>query len=139
MRGQFNSPITLPRDGGEVPITGPLLDVDADARRATIVCVLVQSKEDDADNAVWVEGRGTWERGQSNWEGTVSREGRKPDGSTGALQAGAGEVRGIATATIVRDGSVENGHLVPPSIDTITWCVGVGVRDDGTPGTDYPS
>jgi hypothetical protein len=135
MRGQFNSPITLPRGSDEVPVSGPLLDVEPDAVRATIVCVLVQSTSDDPDNAVWVEGRGTWERGQNDWQGSVSRSGRKPGGASGMLRADGGDVRGIAKATIVRDGSVEDGRLVPPSLDTITWCVGVHVRDEGGAGT----
>jgi hypothetical protein len=132
--GQFNSPIRLPQDGDQVPISGPLLNVDPEARKATVVCVLVQGKENDPANAVWVEGTGTWERGGGNmWTGTVSRNGVKPGGGNGSLQAGtaAGEVRGIATATIVRDGSIQNGHLVPPSLETITWCVGVRIEDEG--------
>jgi hypothetical protein len=138
--GQFNSPIKLPRDGDQVPISGPLLNVEPDARKATVVCVLVQFKENDPNNAVWVEGSGTWDRNDGDmWTGTVSRDGVKPGGGSGSLQVGAGEVRGIATATIVRDGSVENGHLVPPSIDTITWCVGVSIEDDGGQATQYTS
>lgn len=134
MLGQFNSPIVLPPSGNDVPISGPLLNVDPSAKSATIVCVLVQGEDNDPDNAVWVEGRGSWEQGQPDWTGIVSREGTKPGGGSGSLQPGAGEVRGIATATIVRDGSVEMGpdgkrHLVPPSLDMITWCVGVGLED----------
>ena len=144
MLGQFNSPIVLPPSGNDIPVSGPLNNVDPSAKSATIVCVLVQGKESDPDNAVWVEGRGTWQQGDPNWVGTVSRNGTKPGGGSGSLQPGAGEVRGIATATIVRDGSVEtyvdeNGvtkrHLVPPSLDMITWCVGVRVTAQGAQAT----
>ena len=139
MKGQFNSPIRLPRDGDHVPISGPLLNVDPEARKATVVCVLVQGEENDPNNAVWVEGSGSWDRNDGDmWAGSVSREGVKPGGGTGTLQAG-GEVRGIAMATIVRDGSVENGRLVPPSLETITWCVGVSVEDEGGQATQYGS
>jgi hypothetical protein len=136
MRGQFNSPISLPRDqDAPVPVAGPLV-VDSDATSATVVCVLVQFKEDDPMTAVWVEGHGTWKQGDTDWSGYVSREGRTPGGGTGKLEAGAGEVRGIAMATIVKGGSVEDGedgkkHLVPPSLETLTWCVGVRVQNDG--------
>ena len=152
MQGQFNSPIVLPPSGNAVPVSGPLLNVDPSAKSATIVCVLVQGRDNDPDNAVWVEGHGTWQQGDPDWTGTVNRDGTKPGGGTGSLQPGAGEVRGIATATIVRDGSVEtyvdeNGvqkrHLVPPSFDMITWCVGVRVTAQGgqaaqitAPGTE---
>ena len=138
MLGQFTSPIWLPRDEHEpVQVEGPL-EVDADARNAVVVCVLVQFKDTDPMNAVWVEGHGTWKQGDANWTGTVSREGRTPGGGTGKLEAG-GEVRGIAMATIVKGGSVEDGedgkkHLVPPSLETLTWCVGVRVRDESDTG-----
>ena len=139
MLGQFNSPIRLPREGNDVPISGPLLNVDPGARKATIVCVLVQAEDNDPDNAVWVEGDGSWDRSSGDtWAGSVSRQGVKPGGGSGELRVGGGEVRGIATATIIRDGSVETRadgkkHLVPPSIETITWCVGVSVEDEGGP------
>jgi hypothetical protein len=134
MRGQFTSPIWLPRDQDQpVPVAGPL-EVDSDARSAIVVCVLVQFRDDDPMNAVWVEGHGTWKQGDADWSGTVSRVGSTPGGGTGKLEAG-GEVRGIAQATIVKGGSVEDGedgkkHLVPPSLETLTWCVGVRVRDE---------
>lgn len=140
MLGQFTSPIWLPRDEHQpVQVAGPLT-VDPDARSAVVVCVLVQFKDDDPANAVWVEGHGTWTQGDADWTGTVSREGRTPGGGTGKLEAGAGEVRGIAMATIVKDGTLKNGedgkkHLVPPSLETLTWCVGVGVREEADTGT----
>jgi hypothetical protein len=138
MKAQFTSPIRLPRDpGADVPVEGPLLDVDPEARKATVVCLLVQAKDDDPDNAVWVEGRGEWSHGEEVWSGSVSREGTKPDGGSGTLEVGAGEVRGIAMATIVRDGSIEDGKLVPPSLETITWCVGVRVENDDGQTSEY--
>jgi hypothetical protein len=142
MNGQFTSPIWLPRDLDQpVQVEGPLT-VDSDARSATVVCVLVQFNSNDPSTAVWVEGHGTWKQGDSNWSGTVSREGSTPGGGTGKLEAG-GEVRGIAMATVVKGGSVEGEgdakHLVPPSLETLTWCVGVRVRDEGDLGTAPPA
>lgn len=140
MRGQFISPILLPRDQhAPVPVAGPL-EVDSDATSATVVCVLVQFKDSDPTTAVWVEGHGTWKQGDANWSGYVTREGSTPGGGTGKLEAG-GEVRGIAMATIVKGGSVEDGedgkkHLVPPSLETLTWCVGVRARDEADQGTE---
>lgn len=141
MNGQFTSPIWLPRDlDAPVPLEGTL-EVESDAKSGTVVCVLVQFTDDDPNTAVWVEGHGTWNPGTTSWSGHVSREGSRPGGGTGKLQAG-GEVRGIAMATIVKGGKVEDGedgkkHLVPPSLETLTWCVGVRVKNEGdtVPGT----
>jgi hypothetical protein len=154
MKAQFTSPIKLPRDPADaVPVDGPLKQIDPDVRKANVVCVLVQAKDRDADNAVWVEGHGTWERSDDEsqdgtWSGTVNRKGMKPGGESGMLEAGdgAGEVRGIAMAIVVKDGTVETVNegtpeerkkLVPPSIETITWCVGVSVEDDTGQASEY--
>ena len=128
MKGQFNSPVQLPSRLDEpVTVTGPLLEVDPDADEATIVCVLVQGDMDNTDqNPVWVEGRGEWTRtsGSDDWEGSVAREGRVIGGGRRMLVPGA--ARGIAVAVAVREEKPgPDGKLVPPSIDTITWCVNV--------------
>ena len=142
MQGQFNSPVVLPSNPSDlVPVSGPLLNVPAGAQQATIVCVLVQ----EGTTPIWVEGRGTWKRPDANWTGEVPRTGRVIGGSggTGTLQAG-NDVRGIAVAVAVKEEpqptsderpSVEQSeetrheHFVPPSIDTLTWCVHIALQD----------
>jgi hypothetical protein len=126
VKGQFNSPITLPSDPHEpVVVTGPLKDVDSGAEEATIVFVLVQGDLDDRnEKPVWVEGRGTWKSGDDDWVGTVGREGRVIGG--GHRELGPGGARGIAVAIAVSEEPDDaDGHTVPPSIDTLTWCVNI--------------
>lgn len=129
MKGQFNSPVELPGDVRDpVSVSGPLLQVDPEADEATIVCVLVQGDMDDesqnqSQNPVWVEGTGTWKKGQSDWEGTVSRDGRVIGGGRRALVPG--PARGIAVAVAVTEEQPAGGRMVPPRIDTVTWCVNI--------------
>lgn len=131
MIGQFNSPITLPSDPHDrVAVSGPLLNVDPGADRATLVCVLVQGDLDDrTQSPVWVEGTGSWEKGDTDWTGTVAREGRVIGGSGGRRTLGPGEARGIAVAVVVTEEEAIPGHHVPPSIDTLTWCVNIELED----------
>jgi hypothetical protein len=133
VKGQFNSPVTLPSDPHDpVAVSGPLLDVDPGAERATLVCVLVQGDLDDRNQApVWVEGTGSWEKGDTDWRGTVSREGRIIGGTGGRRTLGPGSARGIAVAVVVTEEEAVPGKIVPPSIDTLTWCVNIEL-DDGT-------
>jgi hypothetical protein len=135
VKGQFNSPVTLPDNTGDpVPVSGPLLQVDPGADEATIVCVLVQGDLDDKnENPVWVEGRGTWRRGDGDWTGTVGRKGRVIGGGHRTL--GPGRARGIAAAVAVAEEEPAGGKIVPPSIDTLTWCVNIELvegRDGST-------
>ncbi|MFL5922315.1 MAG: hypothetical protein ACJ75Q_02820 [Gaiellaceae bacterium] len=134
MKGQFNSPVTLPSNPNDpVPVSGPLLQVDPSADEATIVCVLVQGELDDKNqNAVWVEGRGSWKKGETDWTGTVGREGRVIGGGHRTL--GPGRARGIAVAVVVTEEEAIPGKIVPPSIDTLTWCVNIEL-DDRSAGT----
>jgi hypothetical protein len=140
VKGQFNSPVTLPSDPHEpVVVTGPLLDVDPNAVRATLVCVLVQGDLDaDGDDKkqppVWVEGTGSWQKGDDDWTGSVSREGRVIGGNGATRTLGPGAARGIAVAVVVTEEEAIPGKLVPPSIDTLTWCVNIQL-DDGSLGT----
>ena len=135
MKGQFNSPVTLPSDPQDpVVVTGPLLDVDPGAERAYLVCVLVQGDMDgDSDkrqDPIWVEGTGTWQKGDDDWTGTVAREGRVIGGKGATRALGPGEARGIAVAVVVTEEEAIPGKIVPPSIDTLTWCVNIEL-DDG--------
>ena len=132
MKGQFNSPVNLPGDIRDpVPVAGPLVQVDPKADFATVVCVLVQGDKDappgtPGEPPVWVEGTGTWKKGQNNWSGTVSRDGRVigENGVSRALVPGA--ARGIAIAVAVTEEEpAADGRIVPPRIDTITWCVNI--------------
>jgi hypothetical protein len=120
VRGQFRSPISLAGPTGQVSVSGPLTDIDPTATRATVVCVLV----DDGKPPAWAEGQGTWEQGDADWRGSVARVGRILGGSdTRPLQAG--EARGVAIAIVVREDQSPGGKLVPPVVDTLTWCVDV--------------
>jgi hypothetical protein len=132
VKGQFNSPVDLPGDIRDaVPVSGPLLQVDPEADEATIVCVLVQgdmdmdeTNETTAQPPVWVEGKGTWKQGDTDWTGTVSRDGRVIGGGRRALVPG--PARGIAVAVAVTEEEPgADGKMVPPRIDTITWCVNI--------------
>lgn len=129
MHGQFNSPVNLPGDISDpVPVSGPLLQVDPEADEASIVCVLVQGDMDatPAESPVWVEGKGTWKKGQTGWTGEVSREGRVI-GENGVRRILArGPARGIAMAVAVTEEEPSaDGRMVPPRIDTVTWCVNI--------------
>jgi hypothetical protein len=130
VRGQFTSPITLPLDIDEkVAVGGPLKEIEDGIHKATVVCVLVQGDEDP----VWVEGRGKWKEGQTEWTGHVARKGRKRGSSTPdtPLQPDDKHARGVAMAIAVKDATEEGGRFVPPSIVTVTWCVDVALVDAG--------
>jgi hypothetical protein len=130
--GQFNSPVHLPGPISDpVPVEGPLLQVDPEADAASIVCVLVQGDMDATppEPPVWVEGRGTWNKGDTNWTGEVSREGRVigENGVRRILMPG--PARGIAMAVaITEEEPAADGRIVPPRIDTITWCVNIELQ-----------
>jgi hypothetical protein len=123
VRGQFDSPIKLPRDPAErVRISGPLRDVDPKDTEAKVLFLIVQGEGNDA---VTVQGEGSWTRGSSNrprpWRGSVKREGKKIGGKTGRLKKGL--ARGIGLAIVVKDGELTpGGEFVPPSIEALTWC-----------------
>jgi hypothetical protein len=136
MQGQFTSPIVLRVDPAtqKIPVAGPLKNVDPAIHAASIVCVLVQGDR----NPVWVEGRGEWKQGDSEWSGWVNPTGRRvdnPGDDTVPLQPDAEHARGIAIAIAVKDATEEidatgKSKFVPPSIVTLTWCVDVEL-DDG--------
>jgi hypothetical protein len=130
VRGQFNE-VNLPGDVRDpVPVSGPLQDVDPNADHATIVCVLVQGDLNPAggQNPVWVEGTGSWNKGDTDWTGTVSREGRVINSGL-RRDLVLGDARGIAVAVAVREEPPGiGGKLVPPSIDVITWCVNIELK-----------
>lgn len=130
MKGQFKSPVTLPSDlSRPVKVSGPLLNVDPGADRATLVCVLVQGDPDKNESPVWVEGIGSWEKGATMWEGTVARKGRVI-GQQQERALGQGEARGIAVAVVVTEEQPVAGKIVPPSIDTLTWCVNIELEEE---------
>jgi hypothetical protein len=123
MHGQFDSPITLPTDPTkQVDISGPLHDVDPKATKARVLFLVIQG---DGDNAVTVEGEGTWLRGSEDtpWFGRVDRKGKRAAGGMATLEAG--PARGIALAIALKDGELVGGHFIPPSIEALTWCVNI--------------
>ncbi|MFL5979470.1 MAG: hypothetical protein ACJ76O_12710 [Gaiellaceae bacterium] len=121
----------MPRNTSDpVEVSGPLLNVDPGADRATLVCVLVQGDLDDRNESpVWVEGTGSWKKGDSDWSGTVAREGRVIGESGRRRTLGAGNARGIAVAVVVTEEEAIPGKIVPPTIDTLTWCVDIELED----------
>jgi hypothetical protein len=121
MQGQFDSPITLPGNlADQVGISGPLLDVDPKAEKAKVLFLIVQGEDEDA---VTVEGEGTWRRAAPDkWFGKVDREGKRVGGGNDNLKPG--PARGIGLAIAVKDGELDaQGQFIPPSIEALTWCV----------------
>jgi hypothetical protein len=123
MHGQFDSPVELPNDPDElIRISGPLLEVDPRADRATVHFLIVQGEGEDS---VIVDGEGTWRKGppETPWTGTVRRVGKRAGGGEGTLRAA--PARGIAVAVAIKDGELLGSEFVPPSIETLTWCVNI--------------
>ena len=130
MRGQFDSPVELPNDPDElIQISGPLLDVGPRADRATVHFLIVQGEGEDS---VIVSGEGTWTQGphETPWTGTVGRVGKRAGGGDGTLEEGA--ARGIAVAVAIKDGELLGREFVPPSIETLTWCVNITFAQGST-------
>jgi len=123
MHGQFDSPVELPTDPDElIRISGPLLEVGPRADRATVHFLIVQGEGEDS---VIVNGEGTWTQGpqETPWTGTVGRVGKRAGGGDGTLTEG--PARGIAVAVAIKDGELVGREFVPPSIETLTWCVNI--------------
>jgi hypothetical protein len=43
---------------------------------------------------------------------------------------GQGEARGIAVAVVVTEEQPVAGKIVPPRIDTLTWCVNIELEEE---------
>lgn len=118
--GRFDWELPLPAELQDpVPIMGPFKPQDSKVNAARVLFLVVQGEGEDA---VIVDGEGTWRRGGNKWRGTAPREGRRVGGGMGTLQQG--PARGIALSVVIKPEEVlDNPRRVePPSIETLTWC-----------------
>ncbi len=118
--GRFDRRLPLPKQG-RVPIKGPFNPQDRAVDAAKVLFLIVQGEDQDA---VIVNGEGTWHRKDGNeWRGTAPRRGPRVGGNgMGALRKGL--ARGIASLgrhqaghglrrrTQVRTAGDRNPHLV---------------------------
>jgi hypothetical protein len=118
--GRFDRRLPLPTRG-PIPIKGPFNPQDRLVDAAKVLFLIVQGED---QNAVIVNGEGTWHRARGkDWSGTAPRRGPRVGGhGTGTLRQGL--ARGIALAVVIKPGKVfDGGHkFEPPSIETLTWC-----------------
>ena len=118
--GRFDRKLPLPRQG-PIPIKGPFNPQDRAVDAAKVLFLIVQG---DGEDAVIVNGEGTWHRtGGNEWRGTVPRRGPRAGGhGMGTLRPGL--ARGIALSVVIKPGTVPPGghRFDPPAIETLTWC-----------------
>jgi hypothetical protein len=118
--GRFDRELPLPRQG-RVPVKGPFKPQDPAVNTARVLFLIVQGEGEDA---VIVDGEGSWNRANgTDWNGTVDRRGKRVGGKgTGTLKLGL--ARGIALSVVIKPGSVfDRGRKFdPPAIETLTWC-----------------
>ena len=118
--GRFDPRLPLPTQG-RIPIKGPFNPQDRAVDAAKVLFLIVQG---EGENAVIVNGEGTWQRAEGNeWSGTAPRTGRLAGGDgTGTLQQGL--ARGIALSVVIKPGQVfdRGRRFEPPAIETLTWC-----------------
>ena len=117
--GRFDRELSLPSQG-PVTIKGPFDPQDPAVDSARVLFLIVQG---DGQDAVVVDGEGTWTRASGDdWSGTAPRTGRRVGGGTGALEPGL--ARGIALSVVIKPGEVfdRGRRFEPPAIETLTWC-----------------
>lgn len=118
--GRFDRKLPLPRSG-RIPIKGPFNPQDRGVDAARVLFMIVQGEDEDA---VIVNGEGTWERENGNdWSGTAPRSGPRVGGhGNGTLRPGL--ARGIALSVVIKPGKVfDRGRKFdPPTIEALTWC-----------------
>jgi hypothetical protein len=118
--GRFDRRLPLP-SSGRITVKGPFNPQDSKVGSAKVLFLIVQGEGDDA---VIVDGEGTWNRANGNeWSGTTDRRGKHAGGKgTGRLQPGL--ARGIALSVVFKPGKTfDRGRKFdPPTIETLTWC-----------------
>jgi hypothetical protein len=118
--GRFDRELPLPRQG-RVAVKGPFKPQDRAVNTARVLFLIVQGEGEDA---VIVDGEGSWNRADgTDWNGMVDRRGKRVGGQgTGTLKLGL--ARGIALSVVIKPGSVfDRGRKFdPPAIETLTWC-----------------
>jgi hypothetical protein len=118
--GRFDRELPLP-SSGRITIKGPFNPQDNKVDGAKVLFLVVQGEGEDA---VIVDGEGTWERANGNeWSGTIARRGTHVGGEgTGPLTLGL--ARGIALSVVIKPGKTfDHGRRFdPPTIEALTWC-----------------
>jgi len=118
--GRFDPRLPLPSQG-RIPIKGPFNPQDRAVDAAKVLFLIVQGEDQDA---VIVNGEGTWHRARGNeWRGTAPRRGPRVGGDgMGTLRKGL--ARGIALSVVIKPGQVfdRGRRFEPPAIETLTWC-----------------
>ena len=118
--GRFDRKLPLP-SSGRVTVKGPFNPQDSKVDSAKVLFLIVQGEGDDA---VIVNGEGTWDRANGNeWSGTTDRRG-KHAGGKGMGQLHPGLARGIALSVVIKPGKTfDRGRKFdPPTIESLTWC-----------------
>jgi hypothetical protein len=118
--GKFDRELPLPRTG-RIPMKGPFKPQDRAVDAAKVLFLIVQG---EGEEAVIVNGEGTWNRDNGDdWTGMAPRSGPRAGGQgTGTLQLG--PARGIALSVVIKPGRVfdRGRHFDPPMIEALTWC-----------------
>ena len=114
--GRFDRELPLPPQG-LIPIKGRFDPQDPEVNAARVLFLIVQG---DGEDAVIVNGEGTWHRPNDKWSGKAPRTGPCVGGGTGALQKG--RARGIALAIVIKPAMFLDGKVEWPAIETLMWC-----------------
>jgi hypothetical protein len=118
--GRFDRRLPLP-SSGRITVKGPFNPQDNKVDSATVLFLIVQGEGEDA---VIVDGEGTWNRANGNeWSGTTDRRGKHVGGEgTGRLHPGL--ARGIALSVVIKPAKTfDRGRKFdPPTIEALTWC-----------------
>ena len=118
--GRFDRRLPLPRQG-RIPIKGPFNPQDRAVDAARVQFLIVQGED---ENAVIVNGEGSWHRARGNdWRGQPLEAGLAFR-ATERERFGRGLARGIALAVVIKPGKVfdRGRRFDPPSIESLTWC-----------------
>jgi hypothetical protein len=118
--GRFDRELELPSQG-DVTIKGPFDPNDPEVDGGKILFLIVQGED---ENAVIVEGEGTWQKGDHEWSGKTKRHGKNPAGKPSSDELQPGVARGIALSVVIKPGKVFAGgsKFDPPAIEALTWC-----------------
>jgi len=118
--GRFDRELPLPRQG-RITVKGPFNPQDRAVANAKVLFLIVQGEGEDA---VIVNGEGTWNRAHGNeWRGTAPRSGPHVGGhGNGRLHPGL--ARGIALSVVIKPGKLfDRGRKFDPTtLEALTWC-----------------
>ena len=113
--GKFDRELPLPPQG-LIPIKGPFDPQDDAVDAAKVLFLIVQG---DGEDAVIVNGEGTWHRPNGKWSGTAPRTGPCVGGGTGPS---AGPRPRHRTRDRHQAAEVLDGRFERPAIETLIWC-----------------